>query len=273
MNHPTIDLGNDDNHKLIISPNKTINNPSTQINQKPPKFPASPKVHLVFNSPVGSPIKINSLENLNLYPAAPLGHSSPNLGLPTSSPRISGPNLSLLKLQSSPNPVTSPIAHKTTSKSPPLPKAQNGKSPQSQTSKQKSSFLYNNPQIPLSNSFIPLSKTSKNSSSLHPSSSNSTSTPSIPPGFEDFIPSPLKTQREQKRLRKIQKKKMRRQASISSQKTPPSHPLAKQNHLIATEIIELGLQLGMDFSGPLSELHNQIIAILARQQEAWLSSK
>lgn len=129
---------------------------------------------------------------------------------------------------------------------------------------QNCSLPYNNPQVPLSNSFIPLRKPSHNSSSNHPSSSTSTSSPSIPPGFENFIPPPLKAQREQKRLRKIQKKRMRRQEALS--RNPLSSQDTDHNNTIADEIIELGLKLGMNFNGPLSDLHGQILAILSRQQ-------
>lgn len=62
---------------------------------------------------------------------------------------------------------------------------------------------------------------------------------------------------------------MRRQASLSTQKNQPPPFLTEHNNSVATEIIELGLKLGMNFNGPLSELHDQIVSILARQQHDW----
>lgn len=224
IHEQTIDLGNDDSYKLIVSPNKVVQEFSPTKVQKPPRYPSSSKVHLNFNSPVGSPININSLENLNLSPSGSLGHLASNLGRtpsPSKHEKRTYHPPSLLKPQDFPNHKSSPVTYKNKPKPVTPPKITKELLSPSKSHTQNPSILYNNPPIHLSNSCIPIAKASQNSSSHQPSSSNSTSTPSIPPGFEDFIPSPLKTQREQKRNRKIQKKKMRRQASLSAHKNKP----------------------------------------------------
>ena len=110
------------------------------------------------------------------------------------------------------------------------------------------------------------------------SSSPSVSGPSIPPGFEDFIPSPLKIQHEKKRLKKIHKKREKRKRATSlkpANSTPiPSSTLLIQKESFdstAAEIIELGIKMGMNFQGPLSELHSKIRNILIRQKQDWTS--
>lgn len=54
---------------------------------------------------------------------------------------------------------------------------------------------------------------------------------------------------------------------------PPQKQNPRPPHdLIASEIIELGLNLGMNFSGPLSDLHEKIMEVLARQEQDWKSN-
>lgn len=138
-------------------------------------------------------------------------------------------------------------------------------------------LTYQNLPIHLKNTSSPLSR--KTSSKPH-SSSSSISGPSIPPGFENFISTPLKSQREKQRIKKMQKKKERRLHSSSSVLKPPSlpnspPPLPNEGSFdsIASEIIELGLKMGMNFNGPLSDLHCKIREILIRQNQNWSSGQ
>lgn len=66
INEQTVDLGKDgsyDNYELIVSPNKTVQGISPRKIQKSPRYSPSPKTHFNFNSPVGSPNNIKSLEH------------------------------------------------------------------------------------------------------------------------------------------------------------------------------------------------------------------
>lgn len=108
------------------------------------------------------------------------------------------------------------------------------------------------------------------------SSSPSVSGPSIPPGFEDFIPSPLKIQHESRRIKKLQKKREKRlRASTLSHEQKKSDslisPQKEDVDAIAGEIIELGFKMGMNFQGSLSDLHCKIRSILTRQNQDWNS--
>ena len=292
------DTGNN-NYELMISPNKTRTVSPTSKTQKPPKYPNNPKTQLIFNSPTRSPLSQknlrnfqNSQSNQNFQSLEKLNLSTPPLQDQSGAyGAVLGPTDGLTKTNQETNnffpyhnPSGGPIdltksPKPTKHKSPlasPSPKINSNLS---QTSQPSFNIQYVNPTVPTSNTFNPLSKPSqKNLTSNSLSSSTSTSNPSIPPGFEDFIPSPLKEYRDQRKMRKLKKKKMRKQASLSSQKSPhlshPSHTqLANQNEATATEIIELGLKLGMNFKGPLSELHGKIMDILARQKEDWQSNQ
>nr|CCA66197.1 hypothetical protein [Beta vulgaris subsp. vulgaris] len=294
-----INLGTDErqhNYEIMISPTKTKTPSPPSKNQKPLKYPNQSKTQLIFNSPMKSPISqssqrnlmnshankdVQSLENIILssptfveQPAA-LGDLGPNegstkMGLGKNfSFQYFNPTLNTLDLSKSPK----PIKQKSTPSSP-IPTTNLD---QTQVAQPNYSFHYVNPTIPTSNNFFPLVRPSQKTSTTNSfSSSTSTSSPSIPPGFEDYIPSPLKKFREQRKIRKTQKKKMRRQASVSSQTPHISHPAHdqpdNQRKTIANEIIDLGLKLGMNFKGPLSELHDRIMDILARQKEDWQSN-
>lgn len=291
-----INLGIDEgqhNYEIMISPNKTKTPSPPSKYQKPPKYPNQPKTQLIFNSPMKSPMSQSSQKNLlnshanqdaqsleNLILSSPtfleqsvaLGDLGPAEG-PTkmgleknSSFQYFNPTVNTLDLSKSPKPIKQ--------KSPPSSPNPTANLNQTQVAQPNYSFHYVNPTIPTSNNFFPLMRPSQKTSATNSfSSSTSTSSPSIPPGFEDFIPSPLKEFREQRKIRKTQKKKMRRQASLASQTSHSSHDHPyNQRKAIANEIIELGLKLGMNFNGPLSELHGRIMDILARQKEDWQSN-
>ena len=277
----------------MISPKKTKTPSPPSKSQKPPKYPNHPKTQLIFNSPIKTPMSqssqkyfLNSQENQevqsldNLILSSPtflekyvdLGDLDPSNG-PTkmgqekiASFQYFNPTVDALDLSKSPKPT-----QKKSPLSSPIPTA-NLK--QTQAAQPSHSLNNVNPAIPTANNFLPLMRpTQKTSATNSLSSSTSTSSPSIPPGFEDFIPSPLKEFREQRKIRKTQKKKMRRQASLASQTSHSSHDHPyNQRKAIANEIIELGLKLGMNFNGPLSELHGRIMDILARQKEDWQSN-
>ena len=252
-----IDLGKDDNNDLfnvtLESPNKTAKQPSPLKTQKTPQIlsPSKPPFSGPKNSknspisPIGPSSKVKtslpSLDNIQIFSPIPKPTIPSKLNLD------SGYNLNL---------SSSPIKNQTGS-------------PQNLT--------YQNLPIHLKNTSSPLSR--KTSSKPH-SSSSSISGPSIPPGFENFISTPLKSQREKQRIKKMQKKKERRLHSSSSVLKPPSlpnspPPLPNEGSFdsIASEIIELGLKMGMNFNGPLSDLHCKIREILIRQNQNWSSGQ
>ena len=291
-------LGDDNNNGTIItSPIKTLDIASPTANQKPPKYSKPPKTQLNFNSPLRSPSHL-SMGNLNHHepplqlkePQKYLSPPSQKSSLPLTTNLGSSLSPNHIKLNSSPdlslryfnppiirNSSISPIALKPSQNTQCSPSPKISNSP-TKPSCSAQSFPYNNPQVLTSNTFNPLIRKSQAQSQLGSFlSSPSTSSPSIPPCFEDFIPPPLKAQHEQRRLQKRLKKKFKKRFSSTSSSNPPlppsPYPNPKKSHEnTASEIIELGLQLGMNFSGELSELQEKIVGILSRQEHDWLSN-
>lgn len=251
--HSPIDLGNDDiNHPFndtFGTPQKTAKKPSSLGNKKPPKSPTLPKTQQTSSPSHG----LSSQKQQDKIKTGPSPRSE------TSLPSLS--NLNII-----PSPTKSPTFSK------PTTTVSLNTSPQTKTN--GNSFPYCNPPIISANPFSPIS--GKNSSKPN-SSSDSISGPSVPPGFELFIPSPLKALRESQRARKLQKKKDKRRISSSQSKSHTHHPsppppFSESYDAIATEIIELGLKMGMNFNGPLSDLQSKIKGILMRQNQEWASS-
>lgn len=125
--------------------------------------------------------------------------------------------------------------------------------------------------IPTSNQFSPLFKPP---SLVYPSSSLS----EIPflPGFEANIPSPIKANHVMRRIKKIQKGQRGKNAAQNQEpKNLPFPPNSPSNHsfhpntLKASDIINLGLQLGLHYDGPISELEDRISNILSLQKSKW----
>lgn len=294
-----IDLGSDlrsSNNELSLTPNKTAVFYPPFNYSKPPKYP-SPKLKLNFNSPGKSPSSQNSMGNLNRPLSSQIGQSLENLKISTPpSPKLSYQHLTKMGSVNSPpdsrkgsNPsleyFNPPIlSHKPSS--PENPNLLNHTSSPQPNNSDLSLNYYNPTHYPGSADISQLnhqSSSQPNTQTLSQpksiSSSPTSSSPSVPPGFEAFIPSPLKLQREQKRLKKLQKRKRgKRSFSTHNQSLPPPPPPINQNErpshgLIASEIIDLGLNLGMNFSGPLSDLHEKIMEILSRQEKDWESNQ
>lgn len=243
------DGGKEKTGSPIISLGTTQNTPiinSSPI-RRPPKYPSSNDL-LGNRSPANSPINSNISQHLSI---SPIKNSLPSLeNLKFSPPKTLLPT----KLQWDPR--LSP-------------------SPKNDLCGPKNSSPYRNQTLPVSNTFSPLArKPPSKPSSKQPSSSSSISGPSIPPGFENFISPSLKAHNDRKKFKKHQKRKEKKRAfmeRITSQSTPtfPNHKPKPPHDKTASEIIELGLQLGMEFNGPLSELHDKIMGILCHQQDDW----
>ena len=273
-----VDLGRDDNDYPFNDTLGTPNKPAHQhfplsfskLSTIPPTSKPSPKKTLLLGPNKGkeSQISPNGSHSIDDFSATvgPLNQSQ-------------SPLPSLEKIQLIVSPPKSTIPSKLN-----LDQANNLNlhlsPPKTQTYCQPS-YPDQNPIIHLSNTFSPLRRKPEPKSM---STSSSISGPSIPPGFENFIPSPVKTLREKRRTKKLQKKKERRQRNLmtkSPQKKPthsstPSSSAPNPNESvdsIAAEIIDLGLKMGMNFNGPLSELHNKIRCILTRQNQDWANNQ
>lgn len=98
----------------------------------------------------------------------------------------------------------------------------------------------------------------------------------FPPGFESAIPTPQRKKHEKRRLKKIEKiQKKSKKSKIEERNSPdPSiHHMSHKHLLGASDIIELGVQLGLQFNGPITQLHSRIEDILARQQADWAATQ
>lgn len=194
---------------------------------------------------------LDPLNNINNYPL--------NL--------ISSPAKKTLNHSSNDNPRNSPLTADSLS----THTQPNDKRPNSEKIKPRSHSWPPSPTA-ISNSFWPLIRNRPKFSS---SSSTSISEPTYPPGFEDQIPPSLKAQHAKKRARKLKKKIIKRAQSTTkyqSQPNPPEPTLSQNGstQCISTkEVIDLGMQLGLNFNGPLSVLHSKIGEILERQQKDW----
>lgn len=289
-------LGNDENwpfnEKLEVS-NKKFSSPSLKTKE--------PQSHLFYHktqtnqpSNVGSPIMVDTQK---VHQISPSPTSLERIKISKNSPELSltrnfkSPKQSPSPQQSSYDPHMSsrlkPIRLFSQSPSPkskrpcPLglsqlnigPPPQLRSNPPISASGETNQISSNPiPQIPITNSFSPLQQKNQIKKQLpNPASSSSFSDP--PPGFEDFIPPPLKFRIEQKKLRK-QKKREEKKKKVSSTPIHKSHPLSpKEIHsYAASEIIDLGLKLGMSFKGPLSDLHTMITEILAKQEDDWVTN-
>ena len=202
--------------------------------QKPPFSTTLPKNNTTNHALSGSPLKCTS--QLNLSPSKTILPSLENIKISPSKPPLS-------------------------------PQSQKAHNCSPSRSKKYTNYPYYNPIISPKQTKSPLKPHS---------SSSSISGPSIPPGFENFIPSPLKELNERKKLKKAQKKKNKQDLSPELNKPIPNLPLSPSHKRnlhddTATEIIELGLQLGMNFNGSLTELHEKIKDILCRQEAEWRS--
>ena len=250
----TINLGNDSDINFLDNsasktPQKSIKTPSPKKIQKPPKYPTPSK------TPIKSP---NKSQPKSPYQCG-LGWNNTNGPFPHSEPTL--PSLENLKF-SPPSPEPSiplnlpPDLRPSPTQAPLL-------SPKTLSYENFSAQQPNNS-----------SPKNKNTTLKSQSSSTSTSGPSVPPGFEQFIPSPIKAHRERKKLRKSQKRKENPQSNPSSSNHTPIHnplrcPWIGPHDKTADEIIDLGLQMGMNYNGSLSELHSKIRGILARQEQDW----
>lgn len=138
----------------------------------------------------------------------------------------------------------------------------------------QSSPLSPKSQIPLQNKFAPLLKPK-------PMSSNSSSSgPLYPPGFEDNVPLKVRLAQEKKRHRKKAKKTTSKKSEHDLK--PPEHqsplsPSAKPSSIpisiTAEDTVKLALELGLNFDGPISELHSRAFSILKRQKSDWLGNQ
>lgn len=187
-------MGNDNDINFLDnntpkSPQKIIKTPSHKKTQKPPKYSTASKTQP--KSPSQYDMGRNNMHGSSLQPEPTLpSHENLKIVSPSSKPFI--PSNPLLDTSPSPNKI-SHMSPKTLS--------------------------YENPPIQQPNHFSPADK---NTNPKSQSSSTSTFGPSVSPGFEQFIPSPLKAHRENRKLRKTQKKKEKPHSNPSSSNHTPT---------------------------------------------------
>lgn len=236
--------------------------PLSKTNLSPPTSKATPQNIL-------KPPDINDLNHGNrTNPPSPLhiGERSFSNSPLNNSQKIRNP-LDFQRQQPSPPPILSGPGPQITSPAHSLrtPLSKNNSTHPSSSNKSCG------PPINLSNYYGPLSRKAKSNSTT-----SSLSELPFPPGFEATIPSPQKAKHEKRRMKKIQKiqKKARKIhfADDPVTSTSLSHEPNK-NLMSASDIIELGAKLGLQFNGPLAQLHKRIDDILRRQQADWAASQ
>ena len=179
------------------------------------------------------------------------------------SPLPRSPNLSNVPKKIT---ITSPKV-KALMPSPPKPTAQENDIPSAQPK------IVKPIQSPIKthNKFDPLSRqSSKTISSSGTNGSSSCSGPIFPPGFEDKIPPHVKTAQEEKRRKKLEKKRKLRSIAASNKDNHMDYQFnLNAGGINADDIIEMADILGLSFNGPTSELRARIDLILHGQKQVW----
>lgn len=127
--------------------------------------------------------------------------------------------------------------------------------------------------VKIHNKFGPLLRSSsKQPSSYGTNGSSSCSGPLFPPGFEDSIPTQIKTAQEEKRRKRQEKKKKLKSFPASLIKVDRQSPLTKgPDSITAEDIMDWARILGLTFKGPQTELKKRIEKILLGQKHDWES--
>lgn len=135
------------------------------------------------------------------------------------------------------------------------------------------------PQIQVSNRFEPLKK---HASKQLSTSSSTVSGPTFPPGFEPFIPNPMKLAHEAKRKKKLRKKKQKPkiipkpapQQNVKNLKTKPRKRLFMDAASITPDdVLLFAEKIGLAYAGSPAELRDKVEVILERQKADWLNNQ
>lgn len=100
----------------------------------------------------------------------------------------------------------------------------------------------------------------------------------FPPRFESTIPNKIKSLHEERRLRKIKKKQIKRSKKLQlASPSLPANPKQKNPQIFPSitsdDVLKFAEQLGMSYPGSREDLRKRVDLILRKQKEDWSSNQ